>query len=114
MKTVSVAEARRRFKALLDEVSSGHPVSVVRRGQEVARLLPPKPRRVRLPALGSFRASIRVTGEPLSRTVIRERAGQRLVDPVPTSTSPDRRWPDEAPPHQQGQGEGRREIEAET
>ena len=77
MKTVSVAEARRRFKALLDEVSSGHPVSVVRRGQEVARLLPPKPRRVRLPALGTFRASIRVTGEPLSRTVIRERRRAR-------------------------------------
>jgi prevent-host-death family protein len=77
MKTVSVAEARRRFKTLLDEVSSGHPVSVVRRGQEVARLLPPKPRRVRLPTLATFRASIRMTGEPLSRTVIRERRSAR-------------------------------------
>ena len=77
MKTVSVAEARRRFKALLDEVSSGHSVSVVRRGQEVARLLPPKPKRVRLPALATFRASIRMTGEPLSRTVIRERRSAR-------------------------------------
>ena len=77
MKTVSVAEARRRFKALLDEVSSGLPVSVVRRGQEVARLLPPKPRRVRLPPLGTFRASIHMTGEPLSRTVIRERHSAR-------------------------------------
>ena len=77
MKTVSVAEARRTFKALLDEVSSGHPVSVVRRGQEVARLLPPKPRRVRLPALGAFRASIRVRGEPLSHTVIHGRRSAR-------------------------------------
>ena len=41
MKTVSVAEARSRLKALLDEVSSGQEVSVVRRGREVARLVPP-------------------------------------------------------------------------
>jgi len=51
-----------RVKALLDEVSSGHEVSVVRRGQEVARLVPPKRSARRLPPLGSFRASIRVTG----------------------------------------------------
>ena len=73
MKTVSVAEARRRLKALLDEVSSGHQVSVVRSGREVARLVPPPRRRQRLPALASFRASIRVMGEPLSQTVIRAR-----------------------------------------
>jgi prevent-host-death family protein len=73
MKTVSVAEARKRLKALLDEVSSGHEVSVVRRGQEVARLVPAKRRQRRLPALGSFRASIRVTGEPVSRSVVRSR-----------------------------------------
>jgi prevent-host-death family protein len=42
MRTVSVAEARKKLRALLDEVSSGHPVSVVRRGGEVARLVPPK------------------------------------------------------------------------
>ena len=77
MKTVGVAEARRRFKALLDEVSSGHPVSVVRRGREVARLVPPKRRERRLPALGPFRASVRVTGEPVSRTVARARREAR-------------------------------------
>jgi prevent-host-death family protein len=73
VKTVSVAEARRKLRALLEEVSSGHQVSVVRRGREVARLVPPKPSGRRLPALGSFRASIRVTGEPLSRAVVRAR-----------------------------------------
>ena len=77
MKTVSVAEARRRLKALLDEVSSGHEVSVVRRGREVARLVPPKRGGRRLPILGPFRASIRVTGEPLSRTVVRARREAR-------------------------------------
>ena len=77
MKTVSVAEARRRFKALLDEVSSGHPVSVIRRGHEVARLVPPRAKRLRLPDLSPFRASIRVKGEPLSRTVVRARRAAR-------------------------------------
>ncbi|MBI2203495.1 MAG: type II toxin-antitoxin system prevent-host-death family antitoxin [Candidatus Rokubacteria bacterium] len=77
MKMVSVAEARSRFKALLDEVASGHQVSVVRRGREVARLVPPKRRSGRLPALGSFRASIRLTGEPVSRTIVRARRDAR-------------------------------------
>jgi prevent-host-death family protein len=73
MKTVSVAEARRTLKTLLDEVSSGEEVSVVRRGREVARLVPPKRKRRRLPPLSSFRASIRVTGEPVGQAVIRGR-----------------------------------------
>ena len=77
MRTVSVAEARRRLKALLDEVSSGHQVSVVRRGREVARLVPPKRRRRRLPGLGPFRESIRVAGEPVSQTVVRARRDAR-------------------------------------
>lgn len=77
MKTVSVAEARSGFKALLDEVSSGHAVSVVRRGREVARLVPPKPTGHRLPTLSSFRASIRVKGAPVSRTVLRVRREAR-------------------------------------
>ena len=77
MKTVSVAEARRRLRAILDEVSSGHQVSVVRRGREVARLVPPTRRGRRLPPLGGFRASIRVLGEPLSRAVVRARRQAR-------------------------------------
>jgi prevent-host-death family protein len=77
MRAVSVAEARRRLRALLDEVSSGHQVSVVRRGREVARLVPPKRRGRRLPALGALRASIRVTGEPMSRAVVRGRREAR-------------------------------------
>ena len=77
MKAVNVAEARCRLKALLDEVSSGHEVSLVRRGREVARLVPPRRRGRRLPALGSFRASIRVTGEPVSEAVVRARRDAR-------------------------------------
>jgi prevent-host-death family protein len=78
MRRVSVAEARRTLRALLDEVSAGHEVLVVRRGQEVARLVPPKPsRRRRLPPLASFRASIRVKGEPMSGLVVRARRESR-------------------------------------
>lgn len=73
MKTVSVTEARKRLNALLDEVSAGHEVSVVRRGQEVARLVPPRRKGRRLPALGSFRGSIHVTGKAVSRTIGRAR-----------------------------------------
>lgn len=77
MKTVSVAEARKKLKALLDEVSAGEEVSLVRRGQEVARLVPPRRRRRQLPRLGSFRASIRMSGEPMSRAVVRARRDDR-------------------------------------
>lgn len=77
MKAVSVTELRKRLSALVDEVSLGHEVSVVRRGQEVARLVRPRPKRRRLPPLGAFRASIRVTGEPMSQTVIRSRREAR-------------------------------------
>ena len=77
MKTVNVAEARSRLKALLDEVSSVRryrwsgvderlPDWFLRpRGNDGCRLL------------GSFRASIRVTGEPVSRTVVRARRNAR-------------------------------------
>ena len=73
MKTVSVAEARKQLKVLLDQVSSGDQISLVRRGREVARLVPPKRKGRRLPALGSFRASIHLTGGPVSRVVVRAR-----------------------------------------
>ena len=73
MKSVSVAKARKQLKVLLDQVSSGDQISLVRRGREVARLVPPRRRGRRLPALGSFRASIHLTGEPVSRVVVRAR-----------------------------------------
>jgi prevent-host-death family protein len=74
MTRVSVKQARESFKKLLDEVEAGGQVIILRRGKEVARLVPPASTRKRpRPDLGAFRASIRVKGEPLSRTVIRAR-----------------------------------------
>jgi len=69
---VSVGEARARFRELLDRVRAGEEIVLTRRGKEVARLVPPRPRK-RLPDLGSFRASIELKGEPASRTVARLR-----------------------------------------
>jgi prevent-host-death family protein len=77
MRKVSVAEARQKLRSLLDEVTAGKKVAVLRRGKEVARLVPPGRSKRRLPPLGSFRSSIALAGEPMSATVIRERREAR-------------------------------------
>ena len=77
VRKVGVVEARQRLRALLDEVAAGKEVCVLRRGKEVARLVPPKGRRQRLPSLRAFRRSLRVRGEALSATVVRARADAR-------------------------------------
>jgi prevent-host-death family protein len=77
MRKVSVAEARQKLRALLDEVAAGKQVAVLRRGKEVARLVPPRTSRRKLPDLGAFRRSVRLKGEPLSATVIRARREER-------------------------------------
>ena len=77
VRKVGVVEARRRLRALLDEVAAGKEVCVLRRGKEVARLVPPKGRRRRLPSLVAFRRSLLVRGEPLSTSVIRTRTEAR-------------------------------------
>lgn len=76
MRRVSVA-ARQRLRTLLDEVAAGKQVAVLRRGKEVARLVPPKASKRKLPDLSRFRRSIRIKGEPLSATVIRARREAR-------------------------------------
>ncbi len=77
MRAVSVAEARRTLRALLDEVARGREVAVLRRGKEVARIIPPPERHRRLPSLASFRASLKPKGEPLSQAVLRTRREER-------------------------------------
>jgi prevent-host-death family protein len=78
MRTVSVAEARQKLRSLLDHVTEGNEVIVLRRGKEIARIVPPPaPRPRRLPSLATLRASVRLRGGPLSRTVIRARRGER-------------------------------------
>ena len=45
MKTVTVRDAQHGLSALLERVRRGEQVTITRRGQVVARLVPPAPRR---------------------------------------------------------------------
>jgi len=77
MTRISVREARGQFRALLNRVAAGEEVVIQRRGQDVARIVPPVRRGPRLPDLSAFRASLRVTGEPLSSIVAKARREAR-------------------------------------
>ena len=77
MKSVNVKTARSALRKLLEDVGSGEEVVILRRGKQVARLLPPDARRRRLPSLREFRSSIRVRGGSLSAQVVAERHRQR-------------------------------------
>ncbi len=78
MTRVSVKQARESLRKLLDEVEAGGEVLILRRGKEIARLVPAgRHRRRAFPDLRKFRASIRAKGEPLSRTVVRSRRTER-------------------------------------
>ena len=79
MLKISVKEARRQLRRLLDSVERGNEVTILRRGKEVARLVPITPEKParKLPRLTKFRASLRVSGKPLSAVVIKERQKER-------------------------------------
>jgi antitoxin (DNA-binding transcriptional repressor) of toxin-antitoxin stability system len=77
MATASIREVRDNLRALIELAQSGEDVSILRRGEEVARIVAPRARVGRFPDLTEFRASITVRGEPMSATVIRERRDAR-------------------------------------
>lgn len=77
MTRVSVRVARGQFRALLARVAEGEEVVIQRRGRDIARVVPPARRGPRLPDLSGLRASVRVTGEPLSAVVARARREAR-------------------------------------
>ena len=77
MSQVSVKEARENLKALLDRVEAGEEVVILRRGKEVARMVPPARTSDRLPSLRQFRKSITLKGNAMSRTVIENRKRER-------------------------------------
>jgi len=74
---VTIREARSSLKALIDRAEAGEEIQIFRRGRQVARLVPPERKPNQFPDLDAFRASISVSGEPLSETVIRERRASR-------------------------------------
>ncbi|HEX9638180.1 MAG TPA: type II toxin-antitoxin system prevent-host-death family antitoxin [Acidobacteriota bacterium] len=70
---VGIKQARQMLSALLHRVEAGEEIVLVRRGKEVARLVPPRAKKRRLPRLEAFRATLRVRGEALSAEVLRQR-----------------------------------------
>ena len=73
---VSVKEARKNIKYLLDRVNKGEEVIITRRGKAEAKLIPIEDKEAgnkELPDLNKFRALIKVKGKPLSQIVIEER-----------------------------------------
>jgi len=75
---INVKEARKRLSFLLDQVEEGNEIVILRRGKKVARLVPIRKERKPLPRLQAFRASINVSGKPLSETIIEERDKERF------------------------------------
>ena len=74
---INVKDARSRLSAVLDQVEAGKEVVILRRGKEVARLIPAGDEGKCLPALEQFRSTIRFNGEPLSDAVLRGRNQER-------------------------------------
>lgn len=77
MESVNVKETRRQLKTLLDRVEAGETIAIARRGEVVAKLVPPARRLRRLPSLSALRRSIRRKGRSLSSAVIRFRVEER-------------------------------------
>ncbi len=77
MSKISVEEASRNLKAILEQVAKGEEVILVEKDKPVARLVPPQSREEWLASMKEFRASLRVKGEPLSATVIKARQEER-------------------------------------
>ena len=74
---ISVREARRNFSTLLESAEQGEEITILKRGKEVARIVPPKDKQKKLPSMKAFRATIKAKGKPLSQIVIEEREEAR-------------------------------------
>ena len=74
---VNAKKARGELSSLLKRVEEGEEVVISRRGRKVARLVSLKEGSKRLPSLMAFRAQVRISGEPLSRTVVQSREEER-------------------------------------
>lgn len=77
MERVNVREVRENLRAYLERAESGEEISILRRGKEVARLVPPKRKSERFPDLTAFRASIKLKGESASESIIKARREAR-------------------------------------
>ena len=74
---ISAKEARGKLSSLLKKVEKEDEIVVVRRGKQVARLIPFQKKEKHLPQLREFRASIKIKGKPLSATISNSRGETR-------------------------------------
>jgi prevent-host-death family protein len=74
---VSIREARRRLRDLLEQVQAGDDVIVLRRGVEVGRLIRPERAKASLPDLSNLRASVKLRGRALSEDITEGRRSSR-------------------------------------
>jgi prevent-host-death family protein len=74
---VTIREARNNLRALIERAAAGEQIVILRRGREVARLVPPQHQPRRFPDLTAFRASIVLKGEPVTDTVVHQRREAR-------------------------------------
>jgi prevent-host-death family protein len=81
MATVNLKQARERLGDLVSAAERGETTLITRRGKKAARIVPVDTAKRRgspgLPNLAKFRASIRVKGPSLSKTLIRARKRER-------------------------------------
>jgi prevent-host-death family protein len=76
MQRISIKEARSQLSSLLDCVATGEEFILLRRGKEVARLIPPQSQNL-LPSLKDFRDSFQSKGAPLSDEIVKSREEER-------------------------------------
>lgn len=74
---INAKEARGKLSSLLKRVEKGDEVVVLRRGKQVARIVPLRGQERCLPSLSEFRASIKMKGKPMSTTVSHSREEAR-------------------------------------
>lgn len=74
---VNVKELREQLAHYIAQVEAGEEIVITRRGKVVARLAPPERTAPEFPDLSEFRASIKLKGEGLSETVVKERREAR-------------------------------------
>jgi prevent-host-death family protein len=79
MEHVGIKEMRENLREYLDRAEAGEEIVVLRRGKEVARIVPPRRESEpeRFPDLTEFRKSIKLRGESVSETIIRMRRETR-------------------------------------
>ena len=78
MTIVSIKEARRNISRFITKAEQGEEIFITRRGKQVAHIQGISRSRPKLPLLNKFRKSITISGQPMSKTVIKGRSGERF------------------------------------